>query len=230
MSIPSPSQSRRNALATRCPDAWPRLSGPDESQQQTSHGYGLVRWPAAFPSWHCGLGLLAEAPVNQEIFDVVNERDEVIGQAPRSEVHRLGLLHRAVHVLVFNAAGQVFLQKRSMTKDRQPGLWDSSASGHVDSGEDYDTCAVRELSEEIGLQLSAAPKRLFKLAAGAETDQEHVWVYRCEADGPFHLHPKEIERGGWFAPAEVTRWMDERPGDFASALLLIWKKVIRESR
>jgi len=168
--------------------------------------------------------------MSYEIFDVVNERDEVIGQAPRSEVHRLGLLHRAVHVLVFNAAGQVFLQKRSMTKDRQPGLWDSSASGHVDSGEDYDTCAVRELSEEIGLQLSAAPKRLFKLAAGAETDQEHVWVYRCEADGPFHLHPKEIERGGWFAPAEVTRWMDERPGDFASALLLIWKKVIRESR
>src|ERR1035441_8920467 len=112
--------------------------------------------------------------MNEEIFDVVNERDEVIGQEPRGEVHRLGLMHRAVHVLVFNAAGQVFLQKGSMTKDRQPGLWDSSASGHVDAGEDYDACATRELHEEIGLQLSAAPQRLFKLAAFAETDQEHV--------------------------------------------------------
>jgi isopentenyldiphosphate isomerase len=168
--------------------------------------------------------------MNEEIFDVVNERDEVIGQQSRSEVHRLGLMHRAVHVLVFNAAGLVFLQKRSMQKDRQPGLWDSSASGHVDSGEDYDACAVRELHEEIGLQLSAAPKRLFKLAACAETDQEHLWVYRCEAEGPFRLHPEEIERGGWFAPAAVTRWMGERPVDFASALLVIWEKVIRELR
>jgi 8-oxo-dGTP pyrophosphatase MutT (NUDIX family) len=117
-----------------------------------------------------------------------------------------------------------------MTKDRQPGLWDSSASGHVDAGEDYDACAVRELGEEIGLRLNAAPQRLFKLAACAETDQEHVWVYRCEAEGPFRLHPEEIERGGWFAAAEVTRWMEERPQDFASALLLIWKRVICELR
>jgi isopentenyldiphosphate isomerase len=163
--------------------------------------------------------------MKEEMFDVVNERDEVIGQKSRSEVHRLGLMHRAVHVLVFNAAGQVFLQKRSMKKDRQPGLWDSSASGHVDSGEDYDGCAVCELHEEIGLELCAAPMRLFKLAVCPETDQEHVWVYRCEAEGPFRLHPEEIERGGWFAPAEVTRWMAERPEEFASALLLIWKKV-----
>jgi isopentenyldiphosphate isomerase len=168
--------------------------------------------------------------MKEEIFDVVNERDEVIGQKSRSEVHRLGLMHRAVHVLVFNAAGQVFLQKRSMKKDRQPGLWDSSASGHVDSGEDYDDCAVRELHEEIGLQLRAVPMRLFKLAVCPETDQEHVWVYRCEAEGPFRLHPEEIERGGWFAPAEVTRWMAERPEEFASALLLIWKRVNGELR
>ena len=110
--------------------------------------------------------------MKEEIFDVVNERDEVTGQESRSEVHRLGLMHRAVHVLVFNAAGQVFLQKRSMMKDRQPGLWDSSASGHVDSGENYDTCSVRELGEEIGLHLPVVPKRIFKLSACAETDQE----------------------------------------------------------
>src|ERR1700720_4981554 len=104
----------------------------------------------------------------EEIFDIVNDRDEVIGQRARAEVHRLGLMHRAVHVLVFNLRGQVFLQKRSMTKDRQPGLWDSSASGHVDSGEDYNACSVREVREEIGLRLETPPQRLFKLAASSE--------------------------------------------------------------
>ena len=163
--------------------------------------------------------------MSEEIFDVVNERDEVIGRQRRSEVHRLGLLHRAVHVLVFNSRGQVFLQKRSMSKDRQPGLWDSSASGHLDSGEDYDACAVREVREEIGLHLNGPPQRLFKLRASPETDQEHVWIYRCEAEGPFQLHPEEIERGDWFSPEEVSRRMRERPAEFASALVVIWAKL-----
>lgn len=160
-----------------------------------------------------------------EIFDVVNEQDQVIGREPRHVVHRLGLMHRAVHVLVFNSRGQIFLQKRSLTKDRQPGLWDSSASGHVDSGEDYDACAVRELREEIGLQLNSPPQRLFKFAASPETDQEHVWVYRCEAEGPFTLNPEEIEKGGWFAPNDVDRWMKDKPEHFASALLAIWNRL-----
>ncbi|HWH70396.1 MAG TPA: NUDIX domain-containing protein [Candidatus Sulfotelmatobacter sp.] len=163
--------------------------------------------------------------MSEEIFDVVNERDEVIGQKPRSEVHRLGLLHRAVHVLVFNARGQVFLQKRSMQKDRQPGLWDSSASGHLDTGEDYDACALREVWEEIGLTLSTPPQRLFKLPPSVETDQEHVWVYRTQAEGPFTLHPDEIERGDWFTPEAVNRWLAERPGEFASALRFFWPRM-----
>ena len=125
---------------------------------------------------------------------------------------------------MFNARGEVFLQKRSMTKDTFPGAWDSSASGHLDSGESYDACAVRELREEIGLALSAAPSRLFKIDACAETGQEFVWVYRCSSEGPFALHPEEIEQGGWFAPEQVTEWMARQPEDFASALLLIWRR------
>lgn len=161
----------------------------------------------------------------EDIFDVVNERDNVIDRKPRSEVHRLGLLHRAVHVLVFNSRGQIFLQKRSMKKDRQPGLWDSSASGHVDSGENYDATAVREVREEIGLKLEKPSVRLFKIAACPETDQEFVWVYRCENDGPFELNRDEIERGDWFSAEEVSRWIDEKPEEFASAFLFIWSKL-----
>jgi isopentenyl-diphosphate delta-isomerase type 1 len=161
----------------------------------------------------------------EEIFDLVNERDEVIGRRSRSDVHRLGLLHRAVHVLVFNARGEIFLQQRSMKKDRHPGVWDSSASGHVDSGEDYDATAVREVREEIGLRLAKTPARLFKIAACPETEGEFAWVYRGEAEGPFELNAEEIERGGWFAPEHVTRWIAERPQEFAPAFVLIWGQI-----
>src|SRR5688572_32467185 len=112
--------------------------------------------------------------MSEEIFDVVNDRDEIIGRNTRAEVHRLGLQHRAVHVVVFNARGEIFLQKRSMKKDCFPGAWDSSAAGHLDCGEEYDVCAVRELGEELGLTLAEAPWRLFKLAATPETGMEHV--------------------------------------------------------
>jgi isopentenyldiphosphate isomerase len=166
--------------------------------------------------------------MSDEIFDVVNENDEVLERRTRSEVHRLGLMHRAVHVLLFNSQGQIFLQLRSMKKDRQPGVWDSSASGHVNSGEEYDACAVREVREELGVTPETPLEKLYKLPASAETDQEHVWVYRGRSQGPFTLPADEIERGGWFAPKEVTRWMAERPQDFASALLVIWERLQSE--
>jgi isopentenyl-diphosphate Delta-isomerase len=161
----------------------------------------------------------------EDIFDIVNERDEAVGRAPRSEVHARGLLHRAVHVLVFNSRGEIFLQKRSMKKDRQPGVWDSSCSGHVDSGEDYDQTAVRELQEEIGLALNAPLARLFKINACPETDAEFVWIYRCHSEGPFQLDPDEIDAGDWFAPERVTEWIKERPEDFAPAFILIWRAL-----
>jgi isopentenyldiphosphate isomerase len=162
--------------------------------------------------------------MNEELFEVVNERDEVVDLRPRREVHRLGLKHRAVHVLVFNARGELFLQKRSASKDCFPNTWDSSASGHLAPRESYDACAVREVEEELGWKLARPPRRLFKLTACPETGQEFVWVYRAEAEGPFTLHPEEISEGGWFAPERVARWLAERPQDFAGAVPLIWRR------
>lgn len=161
----------------------------------------------------------------EEWFDVVDEKDVVMSRATRREVHARGLRHRAVHVLVFNRTGELFLQKRSPSKDTAPGAWDSSASGHVDAGENYDACAVRELREEIGLRVALAPKRWFRLPACAETGQEFVWVYRLESEGPFALHPGEIERGAWFAPAEIARRLREHSSEFTGSFRLIWQKL-----
>lgn len=171
------------------------------------------------------MNLNVKAGAPDEWFDVVNERDEVVGRERRAVVHARGLWHRAVHVLVFNPAGEVFLQKRSMTKDMSPGLWDSSCSGHLDAGEAYDAAAQRELGEELGVRLPWSPERWLRIEACEETGWEFCWVYRLAHAGPFSLHPEEIECGAWYAPAKVTALVAAKPGDYCPAFRLIWSRV-----
>jgi len=95
------------------------------------------------------------APDSNELVDLVNESDRVTGQASRREAHNHGWLHRAVHVLTFDPAGRLLLQKRAAGKQFNPGRWTSTASGHVTAGDSYDAAAAREVVEE--LQLSRPP-------------------------------------------------------------------------
>jgi 16S rRNA (adenine1518-N6/adenine1519-N6)-dimethyltransferase len=145
---------------------------------------------------------------------VVDEEDRVLGSASRHEVHTQRLRHRAVHIFVFNAAGELFLQKRSRWKDVHPGVWDSSAAGHVNFGYEYDETAARELEEEMGVR---APVELIcTLPAGKQTGWEFVHLYRARHDGPFVLAPAEIECGCFFPVATIGRWIATRPHDFAN--------------
>ena len=163
--------------------------------------------------------------IREELFDVVNEDDEVIGRQPRSLVHAKGLRHRAAHVLVFNSNGKVFLQLRSMSKDNNPGVWDSSCSGHVDAGETYTEAAVRELMEEIGLTVKSPLEPLFKINACEETDQEFVWVYRTQSEGPFALNTDEIDEGRWLTQDDVTTALLETPEKYSPSFRLIWERL-----
>lgn len=157
-----------------------------------------------------------------ELFDIVDTVDQVIGKERRGIVHATGMLHRAVHILVQNSSSEIFVQKRSMSKDSNPGRWDSSASGHLDSGEDYDTAAVRELEEELGIQVEAL-KRIARLDASPETGNEFVWIYRACHEGPFQLHPTEISDGRWVSKKHLQEWMEERPDEFPSCFQVVWK-------
>ena len=160
-----------------------------------------------------------------EILDVVDENDIVIESRTRGEIHRLGLMHRAVHVLVFNQAGHLFLQKRSMSKDESPGKWDCSAAGHVDSGENYLDCAIRELQEELGIVPTADLVPLFKLQAREDTGMEHCWVYQITHDGPMILQEEEIDEGRWLAPHELDRLVAQGDQDLTGALHKIWRRL-----
>lgn len=170
-----------------------------------------------------------EYSVNQleERFDVVDADDCVLRSEARAVVHREKLMHRAVHVFVFNAAGQIYLQRRSLSKDTAPGKWVSSCSGHVDSGEDYDHAAARELGEEIGLYNPEGLERMFKESPCKQTGYEFVWMYRCTSEGPFTLNPVEVIDGKWINVDELNIWVEERPRDFAWSFTHLWEIYLR---
>ncbi|TAK61325.1 NUDIX domain-containing protein [Methylobacter sp.] len=162
--------------------------------------------------------------MNNELLSVVDENDCVIDTCARHIIHATGLRHRAVHILVFNEQGQLFLQKRSLKKDLNGGLWDTSAAGHVDAGEDYDVSAGREIEEELGISAMHPLQPLFKLPATAAIGMEFIQVYRCIHNGPFNLAADEIDEGGWFSVAEIAERIASDDQLLTETFKAIWRQ------
>lgn len=139
--------------------------------------------------------------MEEEYFIVVDENDKVIGRASRAECHsNPALIHRVAHVLVFTSAGELILQKRSKSKDIQPGKWDTSVGGHCCEGEDYLTAAYREMEEELGakgVKLTFIGAYLWR----SDVETESVQSFTCTYDGHLTHQPKEID--------EVRPWSIE---------------------
>ncbi len=176
-------------------------------------------------SWPCMSSWQISSPISQhtdsqdvkqtmadEIFDIVDEEDRVIGQAARSVVHTKNLLHRAVSIFVLKPDGRLLLQLRSDSKDQYPGCYTSSASGHVDSGEDYDTAAVRELREELSLDLPI--DYLTKFPAGPETAFEFSALYQLVTDVEPVLELVEIAGAEFLPLDQIALMIGETPEKF----------------
>lgn len=157
---------------------------------------------------------------DQEPLEVVDDRDNVIGLAPRAEIHAKGLLHRAVHIFVFNSRGEVYVQRRSPAKDRFPSLLDSSAAGHVDPGESYHAAALRELGEELGIR--APLKEVLRVKACTVTDNEHVVLYSAVTDEKPVPNPEEVQWGGFMNPEALSASMARTSEDFVPAFVHLW--------
>ena len=159
--------------------------------------------------------------MKNELFLVVDKDDRILRYGRRSDVHGNNLRHRAVHILIFSEAGEVYLQQRSRWKDRHPLKWDSSAAGHVAAGESYDEAARRELEEELSMNVPLG--KIFKLPASARTDQEFIWLYHGELRGDPIPNRSEIDTGAFFPSTVVDGWISARPEDFAPGFLECWK-------
>lgn len=139
-----------------------------------------------------------------EIFDLVDLQDLVIGKVRRKDAHRdPTLVHRSIQVMIFDSSKRLLLQRRSQMKDLFPGYYCASASGHVVSGEDYAETAIRETEEELGLTLLLAYVGKELVHSIHETEMTALFLGR--SDGPFVFHPIETEGGDFFALADLER-------------------------
>ena len=138
----------------------------------------------------------------EEIVAIVDENNTVVGAAPRREMRAKGLPHRATYVLVFNARGQLYVQKRTRTKDVFPGYYDPAAGGVVLAGEAYEQGALREVEEEMGVRgVPLTP--LFRFYH--QDARNRVWgaAFSCVYEGAVVLQAEEVESGAFMAVPDI---------------------------
>ena len=139
----------------------------------------------------------------QELFPIVDEEGRVLGSITRGEAHSGSrVLHPVVHLHLFNSRGELYLQRRPLWKDIQPGRWDTSCGGHVSYGETPDEALRREVSEELGVT-GFVPVAMTHYVFDSKTERELVYVNRTVYDGPVTPSSDELDGGRFWTPDEI---------------------------
>ena len=144
-----------------------------------------------------------EDPVAGEYFPVVETSGQVIGRSTREYCHSGAKpLHPVIHIHIIDRYGRIYLQKRSMRKDIQPGKWDTAVGGHVSYGESVLEAVYREASEELGF---SEFNPIYVLTYEFESSIEREMVSVLAVIGSYELHPDldEVDEGRWWELADV---------------------------
>lgn len=146
----------------------------------------------------------------EEWVDLIDEENRVIGRKTRREIRTQNLLHRGVGIICVNPAGEVYVHRRTETKDVFPGMYDMFVGGVVASGESYETAAAREILEELGVH-EPAPEYLFSHLYEGSENRSWIQVFRVVWDGPIVHQEEEIAWGAWLPGAELESWARSHP-------------------
>jgi len=161
-----------------------------------------------------------------EVFDLVDLDDRVIGCVRRGDAHRdPSLVHRSVQVVVFTSDGRILLQRRAATKDLFPGYLCASASGHVMAGDDYDQTARRELIEELGVAPALRYLDKALVYSAMETEITALFIARC--DGPFAFSPTETDGGVFLALDDALALRSDLEAQITPALWVALDEIAR---
>ena len=165
--------------------------------------------------------------MSNEVLDIVDENNKVIGKEKRDIVHSKGLFHRAVNIFLFNSKGFLFLQKRSASKDVCPLTWDISASETLKSGEDYHKAAIRGLQEELSINAKLIKIRGVHLQKneyfnGKIKDYEFVETYQALHNGYIKINKSEIAEGGFFNIKDIKDMIKKNRNQFTPWFIDEW--------
>ncbi len=157
--------------------------------------------------------------MSEEIFEVVDDNNNVVGLEKRSIVHKTGLPHRGVYVLLFNSRKELLLQKRASSKKIAPSTWDVSSAEHLKPGESFEEAAKRGLEEEVKI-FNSAPNHVLDFRYTHEynvglKDDEFNSVFELVYDGAFAPDKEEVSEAKFFSLEQVKKMLEENPGQFA---------------
>ena len=178
------------------------------------------------------MGLGRGKNIKEELLDVVDLQNRVLRIATREEACKIGWLHRAVNVLVFNLKGQVFLQQRASSKKAFPLYWDLSMTEHVKSRESFTEAAIRGLKEELGIEKDVELIRLVHLQ-NSRYQKDGQWVienelvelYRADYNGEIKLDPEEVSAGEFFSMDQIQEMIDSGNYKFTPWFLDEWEFI-----
>ncbi len=158
-----------------------------------------------------------------EYLDVVNEKDEAIGEASIEAIYTDKLPHRIVHVLIFNDAGEMALQKRSMKKSFSPGYWSTAVGGHVQKGETYEQGALREFEEELGRKTEIEEFKRDLYENFSRGLKKFLCTFKTKYNGPFEINLEEVEKIEFFSLEKIQQMINNGE-KFHAELLFLLKK------
>jgi len=144
-----------------------------------------------------------------EFLDIVDENDKVVGKAPKPEIYEKKSMHRIVHILIFNSKGEMALQLRGKNLPFCPDHWSTSVGGHVSSGEECETAALREYEEELGKStpISFLFKDFYEDKRGLK---KFLYTYKAEFEGPFeNLSPREVQKVEYFTIEDIKKMVEK---------------------
>jgi isopentenyldiphosphate isomerase len=165
--------------------------------------------------------------MKQEFFDIVNEKDDVIGRALRSDCHsNPKLIHRGVFVVVTNNKGDILLSKRSMKKDTNPGKWEILGE-HNDIGESYEDAAVRGLKEELSISTKVRKISKIRYTDENETELDEVFFCKINSMDGIKFNREEIDEVKFLSLAEIKKKIKSNPETFTDGTILAIKEYLK---
>ena len=166
--------------------------------------------------------------MEEEILDVVNEKDQFVRKATRKEVREKALLHRVSRVIIKNKDDKFLICKRSKTKDRNPGLWDIGVAETVISGDSYESTAMRGLLEELGIagisNIQMIHSLLFKIKYSSPNHNIFLKVYFLKYGGKIKLQAEEIDEAGFATSDEIKSLIEK--GQFSPTGKFVFDKYL----